>query len=171
MAPSRSSAFAVGAPIAAAALLVALTAGCGATAPASDPTIRASSTTPTASRTTATPPAQAGGAPPSMASSQAGGARATSGMTAGKDYHGELHVAIMLVDSMATVGGTVAPGQYVTVVNKDTEVHTLAFTGQPVADVRVPHGELVTFPAPHRPGHYTFTCPQHPQLRGELQVQ
>ncbi|WP_228452759.1 cupredoxin domain-containing protein [Streptomyces alkaliterrae] len=65
----------------------------------------------------------------------------------------------------------VAPGQEITVVNKDNVGHTVTATGDEEFDTgNIAAGRSGTFTAPSEAGSYRYTCSFHPDMRGTLTV-
>lgn len=65
----------------------------------------------------------------------------------------------------------VAPGQVVTVTNRDGAPHTLTSDDGLFDTGDISGGGQATFVAPTTPGTYTFFCAIHPSMQGELVVQ
>lgn len=77
---------------------------------------------------------------------------------------------ITINDFEYAVPGPVAAGAVVTVVNNDSETHTVtAVDGS--FDVNVPGGDTVTFTAPAAAGSYAFFCEFHSNMEGTLVVE
>ncbi|MET9849701.1 cupredoxin domain-containing protein [Streptomyces ossamyceticus] len=65
----------------------------------------------------------------------------------------------------------VRPGTKVTVVNRDSEAHTVTATEDKVFDTgNITGGATVTFTAPSTPGSYSYLCTLHPNMKGTLTV-
>lgn len=144
-----------------AAVVGALTA-CG-TSTVSSPTLRNP-----ASATAAAAPASSSPVPAPTSTPTGTGSMGETGMS--HMDHGQLSVTIMISDSSYAVAGPVSPGQYVSVVNHDPETHTITATVLGAFDVAVPHGQLVTFPAPTRAGDYAFSSRDQPTMHAVLTV-
>jgi plastocyanin len=66
---------------------------------------------------------------------------------------------------------TVPPGAQVTVVNKDSEEHTVTSNTPGTFDSKVLGNSQSTFTAPTAPGSYPFHCSHHSSMHGMLVVQ
>lgn len=75
---------------------------------------------------------------------------------------------ITIADFAYEVPDTVPPGSTITVVNNDSEAHTVTSSGD--FDVAVTSGESATFPAPQEPGEYTISCLLHGNMTATLVV-
>ncbi|MFJ9010716.1 cupredoxin domain-containing protein [Streptomyces canus] len=65
----------------------------------------------------------------------------------------------------------VRPGTKVTVVNKDSDAHTVTATEDKIFDTgNITGGATVTFTAPSTPGSYSYLCTLHPNMKGTLTV-
>lgn len=65
----------------------------------------------------------------------------------------------------------VRPGTKVTVVNRDSDAHTVTATEDKVFDTgNITGGATVTFTAPSTPGSYSYLCTLHPNMKGTLTV-
>lgn len=65
----------------------------------------------------------------------------------------------------------VGPGERITVVNKDSEAHTVTATDSDAFDTgNIAGGESGTFTAPTQAGRYAFDCTLHPNMTGTLIV-
>lgn len=74
------------------------------------------------------------------------------------------------IKSFAYTGpGTVPAGASVTVMNMDTEAHTLT-ADDGSFDAVVKAGTSVTFTAPSKPGTYPYHCTYHANMHGTLSV-
>lgn len=82
-------------------------------------------------------------------------------------------VTISISGFAYTVSGPVAPGATVTVVNMDSEVHTVTGqgSGSSFDSGTIAGGGTGTFTAPNSPGEYEFVCIFHGNMRGTLVVQ
>ncbi|WP_422935135.1 cupredoxin domain-containing protein [Sinomonas sp. P47F7] len=65
--------------------------------------------------------------------------------------------------------GPVAPGASVTVMNMDSEAHTLTANDGSFTVTAAP-GQTVTFTAPAKPGTYAYHCQYHSNMHGTLTV-
>jgi plastocyanin len=77
---------------------------------------------------------------------------------------------IMIKNFKFATSGTVKPGAKVTVMNEDTEAHTVTADSGGAFDVKVDPGTSVTFTAPSSAGTYKFHCSYHAQMHGTLGV-
>ena len=68
------------------------------------------------------------------------------------------------------VPDAVAPGATLTVVNADTDAHTVTSDNAGDFDVTVPGKSQATFTAPTKPGSYPFYCAFHRYMTGTLVV-
>ncbi len=70
-------------------------------------------------------------------------------------------------------GGTlvVAPGETITVTNRDGAPHTVTSVDDVFNTGTIDGGGATTFVAPSEPGTYPFFCAIHPSMQGELVVQ
>ncbi len=66
---------------------------------------------------------------------------------------------------------TVSPGATISVMNMDSEAHTVTADTGKAFDVKAPPGKVVTFTAPTEPGKYKFHCTYHSNMQGVLVVQ
>ena len=66
---------------------------------------------------------------------------------------------------------TVSPGATVSVMNMDSEAHTVTADAGKAFDVKASPGKIVTFTAPTEPGKYKFHCAYHSNMHGVLVVQ
>lgn len=65
----------------------------------------------------------------------------------------------------------VRPGTKVTVVNRDSDAHTVTATEDKIFDTgTITGGTTVTFTAPSTPGSYSHLCTLHPNMKGTLTV-
>ncbi|MEU5112914.1 MULTISPECIES: cupredoxin domain-containing protein [Streptomyces] len=65
----------------------------------------------------------------------------------------------------------VGPGEKITVVNKDSDAHTVTATDGDAFDTgNIAGGESGTFTAPSEAGRYAFDCTLHPNMTGTLIV-
>ncbi|WP_411374991.1 cupredoxin domain-containing protein [Arthrobacter sp. MPF02] len=67
-------------------------------------------------------------------------------------------------------GETVSPGAEITVINEDTEPHTVTADTGDAFDVTIKGGDTTTFNAPTEPGTYTYHCIFHGNMKGTLTV-
>ncbi|MGW0770017.1 cupredoxin domain-containing protein [Streptomyces sp. NPDC002676] len=66
---------------------------------------------------------------------------------------------------------TVQAGQKVTVVNDDSDAHTVTATQGKAFDTgRIAGGKSGSFTAPSKKGTYSFICTYHPNMKGTLTV-
>jgi plastocyanin len=77
----------------------------------------------------------------------------------------------MIEDFKYTVPASVAPGATVSVMNMDSEAHTITADEGNAFNVQTPPGKVVTFTAPTTPGSYAFHCTYHSNMHGVLVVQ
>jgi plastocyanin len=64
----------------------------------------------------------------------------------------------------------VAPGETVTVVNKDAVAHTLTDTGDRFDTGNIGPGQTMSFTAPTKPGSYHYICNIHQYMMGTIRV-
>jgi plastocyanin len=64
----------------------------------------------------------------------------------------------------------VAAGSTVTVMNMDSESHSVSADGAGGFDVTVQPGKSATFTAPDKPGSYPYHCTFHSDMHGTLVV-
>lgn len=152
----------------AAATVLALSA-CGATGPgAGSPPVPASST---ASSTPGT--ASTGSMDPGMsASAMTPSMGATAGASMGSTMASTATAAAVTIHikSFAYSGPESVPaGATVTVMNMDSEAHTLT-ADDGSFDAVVKAGTSVTFTAPAKPGAYPYHCTYHSNMHGTLTV-
>jgi len=116
-------------------------------------------------------------APPSPAASTVSGGASSPGMDAGMTASsmgtgstGTAAAATIHIKAFAYSGPDSVPaGSTVTVMNMDTEAHTLtADDGSFEAIVKA--GTSVTFTAPAKPGAYAYHCTYHSNMHGTLTV-
>lgn len=69
-----------------------------------------------------------------------------------------------------TVPDSVAPGEKITVQNKDDTAHTVTADTGNAFDVKVPGSATVTFTAPVTAGSYKFHCTYHSNMHATLIV-
>ncbi|WP_286199163.1 cupredoxin domain-containing protein [Mycolicibacterium sp. ELW1] len=69
-----------------------------------------------------------------------------------------------------TVPPSVKPGQQLTIVNNDSENHTVTADENNLFDVRISGGGRETLTAPTTPGTYPFHCKYHANMQGVLTV-
>lgn len=77
---------------------------------------------------------------------------------------------IMITDYKFQVPASVPPGSEVTVMNTDSEAHTVTADGAGGFDVKVDPGTSVTFTAPAAAGTFKFHCTYHSNMHGVLTV-
>ncbi|MCZ2402165.1 cupredoxin domain-containing protein [Paenarthrobacter sp. Z7-10] len=65
---------------------------------------------------------------------------------------------------------SVAPGAMVTVMNMDSQAHTVTADEGSAFDVTVKAGESMTFKAPDKAGTYAYHCTFHSNMHGMLVV-
>ncbi|GAB3568132.1 hypothetical protein GCM10027405_29520 [Arthrobacter alkaliphilus] len=83
---------------------------------------------------------------------------------------GSLAAATIHIKSFAYTGPDSVPaGAMVTVMNMDTEAHTVT-ADDGSFDVVVKAGTSVTFTAPVKPGAYAYHCTYHSNMHGTLSV-
>jgi plastocyanin len=79
--------------------------------------------------------------------------------------------AMIMIKSFAYTGTTkVAPGTTVTVMNADSEAHTVTADTGGAFDVKIDPGASATFTAPSKPGTYPYPCSYHATMHGVLRV-
>ena len=79
--------------------------------------------------------------------------------------------AMIMIHDFAFKGpGSVAAGAEVTVMNMDSEAHTVTADGAGAFDVKVDPGKSATFRAPTAAGDYAFHCTFHSNMHGSLTV-
>lgn len=110
------------------------------------------------SGSTGTPPAA-----PTSTSSLTAGASTSAPVMAG--------AVITIQDFSFMVPDSVAPGERVTVQNKDDSAHTVTADTGDAFDVKVPGSGTATFTAPAAAGSYKFHCTYHSNMHGTLIVQ
>jgi plastocyanin len=130
--------------VAATVLGVSGLAACGSSSSPSSSADRSSSTSTTAPPST---PASSGGSSPSASKA-----------------------SIMIMDF--TFSGTthVAAGTKITIMNMDTEAHTVTADSGNAFDVKIDPGATVTLTAPSKPGTYAYHCRYHANMHGTLRV-
>jgi plastocyanin len=99
----------------------------------------------------------------SMPMSSAGG-DASSGATS------SARATIHIKDFAFSGPASVAAGATVTVMNMDSESHSVTADGSGGFDVTVKPGVSATFTAPDRPGSYPYHCIFHSDMHGTLTV-
>jgi plastocyanin len=78
---------------------------------------------------------------------------------------------IMIKNFAFTGPASVKAGSTVTVMNEDSEAHTVtADSSSGGFDVTVPAGATKTFTAPAKPGTYPYHCNYHSNMHGTLRV-
>jgi plastocyanin len=98
---------------------------------------------------------------PGMSASSMGSTMSSTGATAAVTIH---------IKSFAYSGPDSVPaGATVTVMNMDTEAHTLT-ADDGTFDAVVKAGTSVTFTAPAKPGAYPYHCTYHSNMHGTLTV-
>lgn len=65
---------------------------------------------------------------------------------------------------------SVGPGATITVVNKDSEAHTVTSDAGGAFDDAAPAGSTTTFTAPTTPGRYPLHCKYHSNMHAVLVV-
>lgn len=113
------------------------------------------------------------GSPGGMTTSHAaagGGRPAGSGGSAlAHRQHGATTITIMNYGYSGDL--TVRAGAHVTVLNKDSTVHTLTDKVNGLFDTgSIAGGSTGSFTAPAQPGRYPFGCTFHPEMSGVLTV-
>jgi plastocyanin len=80
--------------------------------------------------------------------------------------------SMIMIKNFAFTGPTsVKAGSTVTVMNMDSEAHTVtADSSSGGFDVTVPAGATKTFTAPAKPGDYPYHCNFHSNMHGTLKV-
>ncbi|MDQ6937110.1 MAG: cupredoxin domain-containing protein [Actinomycetota bacterium] len=69
-----------------------------------------------------------------------------------------------------TTPASVSPGATVSVMNMDSENHTVTADSAKAFDKQVSAGQTSTFTAPTKPGSYPFHCTFHSNMHGVLVV-
>lgn len=119
------------------------------------------------SSTTAQSPATS--VPASSATSAAASSTAASGTAASSQPAAA--PAVITIDKFAyAVPVSVSPGAMVTVVNKDSEAHTVTADSGGAFDDKATAGASTQFKAPSQPGSYPFHCTYHSNMHGVLVV-
>lgn len=78
---------------------------------------------------------------------------------------------IMIKDFKYSGPSSVKPGTKITVMNGDSEAHTVtADSSNGGFDVNVAPGKSATFTAPSSAGSYAFHCTFHSNMHGTLKV-
>lgn len=118
--------------------------------------------------------AQSSAAPDTSAATTAGStaARATSG-TAKPAPSSSMPAAaamIMIQKFKYAVPASVKPGAMVSVMNMDSEAHTVTADKGKAFDDKATPGKVTTFKAPTTPGSYAFHCEYHSNMHGVLVV-
>ncbi len=106
-------------------------------------------------------------APPAASSGSASSASASDSATTAESAAEK--VVITISDFAFDVPESVPPGAQVTVVNEDSDYHTVT-ADDGTFDVGAPNGEPVNFTAPREPGEYPFHCTPHPSMTATLVV-
>jgi plastocyanin len=99
----------------------------------------------------------------SMTTSHSAGAPSKSSEPAGADM-------IMIQNFAYSGASTVKPGATVSVMNMDTEAHTVTADSGGAFDVTIQPGKTATFTAPTKPGSYPYHCTYHSNMHGTLRV-
>ncbi len=128
---------------------VALVASCGSSQQGGSAAASGSSTLPASSATSATSSASSSG---------------DTGVADGK-------ATITISDFAYSGPASVSPGATVTVVNQDSQKHTVTSKGSKDFDVPIDGGGgTATFTAPSSPGTYAYICTFHGNMIGTLVV-
>jgi plastocyanin len=136
------------------------TAGTGTGASAGPATVAGSAGASMDSGMSMSPSATASSKPSSMPSTM-GATNGSTGMAAEATIH---------IKSFAYTGPDSVPaGATVTVMNMDSEAHTLT-ADDGSFDAVVKSGTSTTFTAPAKPGTYTYHCTYHSNMHGTLSV-
>jgi plastocyanin len=130
--------------VAAAVLGVSGLAACGNSSSPSSVSGSSSSTSTTAS--------------PSASASSGGSSPSTS------------KASIMIKDFKFTGTTDVAAGTKITIMNMDTQAHTVTADSGNAFDVKIDPGATVTLTAPSKPGTYAYHCRYHSNMHGTLKV-
>lgn len=77
---------------------------------------------------------------------------------------------IMIKDYKFTDTTNVAPGATVTIMNTDSEAHTVTSDTGKTFDVKIDPGKSATLTAPSKPGAYAYHCTFHASMHGSLTV-
>lgn len=110
------------------------------------------------------------GSQPTQPATMAAAAPMDPGMAMGPS--GSAHAAAVTIHISASAlsdPGPVAPGATITLMNMDSQAHTVTADGGAFS-VTAPAGKSVTFTAPATPGTYPFHCEQHTDLHAALTV-
>jgi plastocyanin len=112
--------------------------------------------------------------PPSSATTVAasgGTSPAASGSSSAAASQPATPPAVITIDKFAyAVPVSVSPGAMVTVVNKDSEAHTVTADSGGAFDDKATAGASTRFQAPSQPGSYPFHCTYHSNMHGVLVV-
>lgn len=65
---------------------------------------------------------------------------------------------------------SVPPGAEITVVNEDTQAHTVTAEEDDAFDVKIDPGKSATFTAPDDAGSYAYICAFHSNMKASLKV-
>ncbi|MET3812128.1 cupredoxin domain-containing protein [Arthrobacter sp. UYEF3] len=134
---------------------------CGTTGTGTGSAAATPSATATASQPAATATGPTTTMDPGMRASPTGSPTGSTGTAAEATIH---------IKSFAYTGpGSVPAGATVTVMNSDSEAHTLT-ADDGSFDAVVKPGTSATFTAPAKPGTYTYHCTYHSNMHGTLNV-
>ncbi|MBT2566242.1 cupredoxin domain-containing protein [Arthrobacter sp. ISL-85] len=144
-----------------AAILIAATA-CGAPGTGtSSPAAPSGTASPSASMDPGMDASSMGSSMPSSMGATMGASNGAAAMAAETTIH---------IKSFAYTGPDSVPaGSMVTVMNMDTEAHTLT-ADDGSFDAVVKPGTSTTFTAPSKPGTYSYHCTYHSNMKGTLTV-
>lgn len=95
----------------------------------------------------------------------------SAGSTSGSGGAAASKSASITIKDFAYKGpGSVAPGTKITVMNADSEAHTVTADSGGGFDVTVPPGKSAVITAPSAAGSYKFHCTFHSNMHGTLTV-
>ncbi|NEK93632.1 hypothetical protein GCU67_05505 [Modestobacter muralis] len=120
--------------------------------------------------------AESGNGPAAAASSAAGSptsgstSEQPSGSSSAAASPSSAETVITIEDFAYGVPESVSPGATVTVMNMDSEAHTVTADEGDAFDAVVTGSATGTFTAPTTPGSYPFFCAYHSNMRGVLVV-
>ena len=76
----------------------------------------------------------------------------------------------MIMDFKFTGTTTVAAGTKITIMNMDSEAHSVTADAGNAFDVKIDPGATATLTAPSKPGTYAYQCRYHSNMHGSLKV-
>lgn len=121
------------------------------------------------SPTTAAGPATATAASPSSPSAAAAGSSAPAPTTSTGSATAAA-VTIRIKDFAYQGPASVPAGAMVTVMNMDSEAHTVTADEGSTFDVNIKPGQSATFKAPDKAGTYAYHCTFHSNMHGMLVI-